>query len=283
LPPEQRSTYLAAEARKHDPDRYLCALFAPAERRDAVLGLILFHHELARVPDIVSQPMAGYIRYQWWRDAVDELCQGKPPRQHPVIAELALALRRQWVSGDALQALIDARELALEQVGGDDLDALERYVASTSGALQALVYTALGGLQPIEAEGAADVGTAYGLTGIVRAVAQEARRTRPVLPPALLAEAGVTPREDDTAGMSEGLDRAVAGILARADGALARGRQRAGRPARALMAAFLPAALAGAYARRIRRLGGDPVRAAEVTRPASAPLELLARSLLRQP
>ena len=283
MPPEQRSTYLAAEARKHDPDRYLCALFAPAERRDAVLGLVLFHHELARVPDVVSQPMAGYIRYQWWRDALDELTQGRPPRQHPVVAELASALQRGWASVDALQALIGAREVALEQVDAEDLDGLQSYVASTSGALQALVYAALGGNRPNEAEGAADLGTSYGLTGIVRAVAQEMRRQRPALPPALLAEAGVTPREIETGSMSEGLGRVVDGILVRAETTLTRGRERAGRPPRDLMAAFLPAALAGAYARRIRRLGGDPVRAAELTRPASAPLVLLARSLLRQP
>ena len=283
MPPEQRSTYLAGEARKHDPDRYLCALFAPAERRDAVLGLILFDHELARVPDIVSQPMAGYIRYQWWRDALDELGQGKPPRQHPVVAELALTLERRWVGADALQALVDARELALEDVAGEDLDALERYVASTSGALQALIYAALGGCEPREADGAAAIGTGYGLTGIIRALAHGVRRPRPVLPEALLAEAGVTPRETGIASMSEGVGRAVAGILARVDAALARGRERAGRPPQELMAAFLPAALAGAHARRIRRLGGDPFRAAELARPATAPLELAARSLLRQP
>src|SRR4029453_16066143 len=121
-------SYLVAEARKHDPDRYLCALFAPAERRNTVLGLVLFHHELARVPDVVSQPMAGYIRYQWWRDALDELTQGKPPRQHPVVAELASALQRGWASVDALQALIDAREVMLEHVGAEDINSLERYV-----------------------------------------------------------------------------------------------------------------------------------------------------------
>ena len=93
LEADERSTYLAEEARRCDPDRYLCALFSPAGRRDTVLGLILFNHELARIPEVVSQPMAGMIRYQWWRDALDEISAGKPARQHPIVSELAVGDR----------------------------------------------------------------------------------------------------------------------------------------------------------------------------------------------
>ena len=39
-------------ARAHDPDRFLCALFAPADRREALFVLIAFNHELARAREL---------------------------------------------------------------------------------------------------------------------------------------------------------------------------------------------------------------------------------------
>jgi phytoene synthase len=263
--PEERSTYLAGEARRRDPDRYLCALFAPAARRDAFLGLVLFDRELARIPGVVSQPMAGHIRYQWWREAVDGLAAGEPARRHPVVAELAATLGQGWTEPGRLQALVDAREQALEQVDARDTDALERYAASTSGALQALLYAVLGGRGPREAAAAASIGTASGLLGIARAVAQEAEG-RP--------EARTSGELTGTTGAM--LDRA--GSLSRA------GREGAGRPPREHMAAFLLASLADHQLQRIRRRGVDaPPPAPELAWPPLAPLRLLARTLARRP
>lgn len=278
----ERSTYLLAEARAHDPDRYLCALFVPAERRGVVLALILLNHELARVPDVVSQPMAGYIRYQWWREAIAEAARGAP-RAHPVVEELALALRRGWVEEAALQGLVEAREHELEAMVPEDLGALERYVGATSGALGELIYRTSGGGVPDEAAAARELGTAFGLVGIVRAVGAQAPRQRQLLPETLLVEAGVKVEEIARARMSEGLGKVVEVLLARAEALLAQGRRRAGRPPRAFMGAFLPAALADGYLQQIRRLGSDPFRAGELRRPPLAPLRLLWRVSQRQP
>ncbi len=268
--PEERSTYLAGEARRRDPDRYLCALFAPAARRDAFLGLVLFNHELARVPGAVSQPMAGYIRYQWWREAIDELAAGKPARRHPVVAELAAALGQGRAAPDGLRALVDAREQALEQVDTRDPVALERYAAGTSGALQALLYAALGGHGAGEADAATRIGTAFGLLGFAHAVAHEAEG-----------------RPD--AGASGELTQATWAMLDRAEDLLRAGRERVGRPPREHMAAFLLASLARHHLRRIRRRGaGAPPAPAsapepELAWPPLAPLRLLARTLARRP
>ena len=87
-----RLDYLLAETQRLDPDRYLCALFAPADRREPLLALAVLGRQLARVPHIVTQPMAGLIRYQWWRDAIDEAAAGRP-REQPVVEGLAAGLR----------------------------------------------------------------------------------------------------------------------------------------------------------------------------------------------
>src|ERR1041384_3406995 len=60
------SAFAACEAmvRRADPDRYFSALFAPAETRPLLFALYAFNHELARIGEVVHQPMTGEIRLQ---------------------------------------------------------------------------------------------------------------------------------------------------------------------------------------------------------------------------
>ena len=51
-----------------DPDRCRAAMFAGKDLRQNLLTLYAFHYELAKIPELVSEPMLGAIRYQWWRD-----------------------------------------------------------------------------------------------------------------------------------------------------------------------------------------------------------------------
>jgi phytoene synthase len=213
--------------------------------------------------------MAGMIRYQWWRDAIDEITAGRAPRQHPVVCELAQAIDRGWVDPGVLQLAIDAREPALEQAAMGDPAELEGFVAATSGSLQSLAYAALGGIEPGAATAAGEIGTAFGLVGIIRAVADEmAGRSRK----------GATRAPDGAP--AAGL---IATLAGRSAALLQAGRRRAGRPPREHMAAFLPAALTRHYLAQLRRARHDPHRSADLARPAGAPVELLARMLLRRP
>ena len=68
--------------RHHDRDRFQTALFAPAERREALFALYAFNYEIARVREAVREPMLGQIRLQWWREAIAAAYAGEPPRRH---------------------------------------------------------------------------------------------------------------------------------------------------------------------------------------------------------
>src|SRR5436309_9863777 len=103
-------TSLSALVRRHDRDRYQTALFAPAERREALLALYAFNYEIARVRETVSEPMLGQIRLQWWREVLDAAYAGAPPRQHPVVVPLAAAIREFELSRGYFDRLIDSRE-----------------------------------------------------------------------------------------------------------------------------------------------------------------------------
>ncbi len=61
----------AVLVRQRDRDRYWSALFAPKLKRPSLLALYAFNAELDHILALVSEPMAGQIRLQWWRDAVD--------------------------------------------------------------------------------------------------------------------------------------------------------------------------------------------------------------------
>ena len=88
-------TRCAALVREADRDRYLAALFAPADKRDALFALYAFNVEIARVRDVAREPMPGEIRLQWWREALEGKRDGEA-RAHPVAAALRATLARSW-------------------------------------------------------------------------------------------------------------------------------------------------------------------------------------------
>ena len=100
---------IAALVRRHDPDRFLTALFAPPEQRDALLTLYAFNHELARAREVVSEPPLALIRLQWWREVVEGA-----PRRHEVAEPLRAAIDAGQLERDDLLAMIDAREAEAE-------------------------------------------------------------------------------------------------------------------------------------------------------------------------
>src|SRR3954452_23828685 len=108
---------LAGFVRAHDPDRFLCALFAQAARREAVFALLAYNHELARAREAARTPLLALMRLQWWRDVVADAAAGHPPRRHVVAAPLHAAITRGLLDPASLAALADAREAEAEEAG----------------------------------------------------------------------------------------------------------------------------------------------------------------------
>lgn len=183
---------LAAFVRAHDPDRFLCALFAPPARRPALFALIAFNHELARAREAARNPIAVLIRLQWWRDAVEEAAAGAPPRQHEVALPLHAALRTGALDAQDLRGLIDAREIEAEEAGIPTEAAFDSYLRGTAGAL-AVAAGRLLGAPPADLPGIAACGVAYGLAGVLRSVAAHAAQGRCLLPADRLAAIGLSP------------------------------------------------------------------------------------------
>ncbi len=197
MPPEPLSP-CAALVRRHDPDRFLTALFAPPAGRDTLFVLYAANHELARAREVVSNPMAALIRLQWWR----EVAEGAR-RRHEVAGPLGDALDAGRLQAADLLAMIDGREAEVEPIETEA--AFRDYLRATAGGVAVAAGRALGADGPA-LDALRDLGAAYGAAGVLRSAPVLARQSRCVLPEDLLARHGLRPEDviadPDRAGLA---------------------------------------------------------------------------------
>jgi phytoene synthase len=233
-------------------------LFAPTEHRDALLALYAFNYEIARVPEIVTEPMLGQIRLQWWREVLDAAYSGTPPRSHPVVVPLTAAIREHGLSRGHFDRLIDAREQDLADEPPANLAALQDYAEASSAPLIALAVEALGvhaaGLEVI----ARHVGIFYALAGLLRAMPFHARTGRSYIPADIAARKAIDPADYTTGRSTPGLRATVREIAEAAAQHLRNARAQPVDIPRSAIAALLPAVVATRYLARLQRAGYDP-------------------------
>jgi len=102
---------LDARIKRVDEERWLSSRYADAAKRTSLVVLYAFYFELARVRLAVSDQTLGQIRFQWWRDAIEEIAQGKV-REHDLVLALSSELQQGHLSAPRLVQLIDDHQLA---------------------------------------------------------------------------------------------------------------------------------------------------------------------------
>ncbi|MCH2396075.1 phytoene/squalene synthase family protein [Oceanibaculum sp.] len=253
--PEAALSYCAQEVRRHDPERFLTCLFAPADRREALFALYAFNQEVAKTRAIVSEPLLGEIRLTWWREAIAEIYEGTP-RQHAVVQALAGAVRAHDLPRAPFDRLIESRGQDLQPEPPADLPALLDYADGTAGTLADLCLSALGGVER-QAGIARTAGIAVALTGLLRALPFHAREHWVNLPASLMEQHGVGLRELYDLKPGAGLNRVVESVADSARAHLNETRSlRRHVPKRAL-AALLPLTLAEGHLKRLAKNGHD--------------------------
>lgn len=263
--PNDGMSSLAADVRNQDPDRYLATLFAPAEVREALFALYAFDHEIAKVRRLVREPMAGLVRLQWWRDALDGIEAGDV-LAHPVVVGLSQAITERGLDRGFLDGAIEARERELEEEPPDAIAAFERHLQAANGGIARAAVSMLGGHDSKVLSMADRLGLTLGLLEKLRLL-EAARGELPLwLPKPFLVEHGLAdqgsehPRDDEgrTAKM-EGLRRKLA-RMAREQLALARKDQASIK--RPFLTVFFPGTLAEIRLRDLDRSGNHPAIAA---------------------
>lgn len=76
---------LLRELKLLDYDKFIACGYAPPALQNCLAALFKFHIDVSQIPVLVSEPMVGKIKLQWWRDVINEILEGKPARPHPIL------------------------------------------------------------------------------------------------------------------------------------------------------------------------------------------------------
>ena len=253
---QDRGQYIAEMVRREDRDRFLMALFVPADRRDDVLALYAFNAELARIRGQVSETMIGRMKLQWWRDVIEAVYAGRGvPLGNPVTEALASCIIVRKLTRAHFDEILTTREREMDSddagfTFSDALD-LERYAEGTSSRLIDLVVEVLGATAETSKSAARHVGIGYALSGILRAVLFHAAENRLMLPRDVLNNIGVTGVQDvQSARNSAATASTVAEIARTAEAHLAKARTF--KIERAALPALLGAGIASQYLSQLK-------------------------------
>ena len=87
-------SYCGQEARRLDWERFMCAVFAPPGHREALFALLAFDLELAKTRHVVSEPLLGEIRLQWWQGVIDNIYDAPDdvPLGNPILEALKMTV-----------------------------------------------------------------------------------------------------------------------------------------------------------------------------------------------
>ena len=111
-----------------DPERYIACLYLPAGAREDIAALWAFDAEIARIPTLVSEPMPGEIRIQWWRDLIKS---GDNVDSGPLAAELMQVIETHNLPRETFDNYLQARIFDLYQDPMPDTGSFEGYLGET--------------------------------------------------------------------------------------------------------------------------------------------------------
>ncbi|CCD93146.1 putative phytoene synthase (terpenoid synthase) [Bradyrhizobium sp. ORS 375] len=262
------AAFCAALVREHDFDRYASTLFVAPEIRRALLSLYAFNVEISRIRDVVSQPLPGEVRLQWWHDALSGQAHGGI-EGNPVAAELLSTVQRFALPVTRLTRLIDEHQFDLYNDPMPTMAALDGYLGDTRGTLFALAAQIMS--PPFEGADhlAHHAGIALGILQVIASLPRDAAHRQLYVPLDLLARHGVG-REDMFAGKTTSAIRSMlADLREQARQHLDHTLELAGQAPPAVRPALLPLALVRRDLSRAERNVSDPFQPQQRSRLAT--------------
>ena len=233
-----------AALRETDFDRYLACLLVPEDKRGPLSALYAFSAELARVRDLIREPLPGEVRLQYWRDLVEGQPHGDI-EANPLAAGIVHAISEHRLPRAALAVMTEARIFDLYDDPMPDRTTFEGYAGETASALiqlGTLILDPDNSKQTAEAAGHA--GIAQLVAGCLLMLPIHRRRHQVYLPADILAAVGL-----DAQSFLDGSDRdriaaAISAFAGSGRDHLRKARALAAKLPPATRRAFLPVALA---------------------------------------
>ena len=236
-----------------DYDRYLATLYAPEDKRSALLAIYAFNAEVSAIRDRVGEPMPGEIRLQWWRDVIAS-DNREAGAGHPVATALMAAIETYRPPVVAFDNYLEARVFDLYDDPMPARSDLEGYCWETSSALIQLAALVLDAEEaPKHAELSGHAGCAQAITGLLRLLPVHRARGQCYVPKDILSAAGTSPEEFVADPKTQSSRRAVQAMTALAREHLRAFNRGAKALPQSLRAAFLPVSLTPSYLDRVER------------------------------
>lgn len=246
----------ADRLREQDRDRYLTSLFAPAKLRDDLHVLYMFNLEVARIRELVSEPMIGDIRLAWWRENIEGIYQGTA-RKHEVLDALSGVVARHDLPRSLFDKILEARQADFEDVPFATLSALKDYAQATAGSLMGLGARVLGeGDVPDQFLRPAAV--AWAFSGLLRSVLFHAANGHVALPRHLLLQHNIDAHDLVSGYVTDDVRAVIRGVAEPAFAAVAEFEATAKKLPKAARPVFLPVALAAHDLKVLRAVDYDP-------------------------
>ncbi len=185
--------------RDGDRDAWLASLFAPSAVRPCLYALDAFRIEIGHVRSRVSQPLAGEIRLQWWRDAIFGEARGEASA-NPLAAALIDTIRRHDLPRDLFDIAIDAHRGELHEPAPASVAALETRLDAMVGTFIRLASMVMAGAAGDVPAASRHAGIALGLCRMLQGFAEDAPRAWSAVPVEILDRQG-TGQGDVAAGV----------------------------------------------------------------------------------
>ena len=231
-----------ASLRETDRDRYLACLLSPADKRAGLIALYGFNAELARIRDLVHEPLPGEVRLQYWRDLLNGEARGSS-EANPLAALVLETVSRFQLPREALLRMIDARVFDLYDDPMESSGMFEGYAGETASVLIQLASLVLdAGKAEVSATAAGHAGVAQAIAGALLLMPITRARGQIYIPLEILSATGLD-RESFLAGVDRaGISAAIEAFAGLGRDHLEKARREEGPPA-SVFPAFLPVAL----------------------------------------
>jgi 15-cis-phytoene synthase len=251
------SAFCAELVRRHDFARYASTLFVPASSRRALLALYALNVEVSRVRALVSQPLPGEVRLQWWADMLTGNGHGGV-EGNPVAAELLYAIETCRWPVARLSRLIEEHQFDLYDDPMPSMAALEGYLNDTSCALFSLAAAVMGPPSEAIEHVARHAGFAQGIARVLAALPFDASRRQCFVPLQLLADHGCKAEDVFAGKQTPPLRAAFDQLLDEARKHLETASALLTSVPAPARTAFLPLALVRGELKRMSRADNDP-------------------------
>ncbi|MGJ5180509.1 phytoene/squalene synthase family protein [Bradyrhizobium oligotrophicum] len=251
------AAFCASLVREHDFDRYAATLFVAPDIRRALLSLYAYNVEVSRIRDLVSQPLPGEVRLQWWHDALTGHEHGGV-EGNPVAAELLLTVQRFALPVERLTRLIDEHQFDLYNDPMPTMAALDGYLGDTRGALFALAMQIVA---PPFAESdhlAHHAGIALGILQVIASLPRDSAHRQLYVPLDLLVRHGVSQKEMFAGKAMPAIQAMLTDLRGEARQHLDHTLMLAGETPPAVRPVLLPLALVRRDLAQAERRAGDP-------------------------